>query len=222
MHSNGRSRKEGEDDATDGLGADIQAESRHFQHAIAAMSKSVETNASKVTAEASKYAKSAQVYQKSASGHLSSMRKATDSVVDQGSREDLPTGSTPRKRVWQYTDNWELTQDRDAVIQGWKRRAAQSHDHDDGFDSDPDSSSGRQRILQPPSGDLKQPALPSVAPQPEEISEPPDPLPPPYLEADPAQRSASNAPLALATSIVPTIALPPAVSHPLQRQRWGN
>jgi kinesin family protein 11 len=38
-------------DATDGLGADIQTESRHFQHAIAAMSKSVEANASKVTAE---------------------------------------------------------------------------------------------------------------------------------------------------------------------------
>jgi hypothetical protein len=38
-------------DATDGLGADIQAESRHLQHAIAAMSKSVEGNASKVTTE---------------------------------------------------------------------------------------------------------------------------------------------------------------------------
>lgn len=38
-------------DATDGLGADIQAESQHLQHAIAAMSRSVEANASKVTTE---------------------------------------------------------------------------------------------------------------------------------------------------------------------------
>jgi hypothetical protein len=38
-------------DATDGLGTDIQAESQHFQHAIVAMSKSVEANASKVTTE---------------------------------------------------------------------------------------------------------------------------------------------------------------------------
>jgi len=38
-------------DATDGLGVDIQAESRHLQHAIAAMSKSLEANASKVTTE---------------------------------------------------------------------------------------------------------------------------------------------------------------------------
>jgi kinesin family protein 11 len=39
-------------DATDGLGADIQAESRHLQHDIAVMSKSMETNASKVMTEA--------------------------------------------------------------------------------------------------------------------------------------------------------------------------
>lgn len=38
-------------DATDSLGVDIQAESRHLQHAIAAMSKSLEANASKVTTE---------------------------------------------------------------------------------------------------------------------------------------------------------------------------
>jgi hypothetical protein len=38
-------------DATHGLSADIQAESQHLQHAIAAMSKSVEANASKVTTE---------------------------------------------------------------------------------------------------------------------------------------------------------------------------
>jgi len=38
-------------DATDGLGADIQAEYQHLQHSIAAMSKSVEANASKVTTE---------------------------------------------------------------------------------------------------------------------------------------------------------------------------
>lgn len=38
-------------DATDGLGADIQAESQHLQQAIVALSKSVEVNASKVMTE---------------------------------------------------------------------------------------------------------------------------------------------------------------------------
>jgi hypothetical protein len=38
-------------DATDGLGADIKAESQHLQQAIVVMSKSVEANASKVMTE---------------------------------------------------------------------------------------------------------------------------------------------------------------------------
>jgi hypothetical protein len=38
-------------DATDGLGADIHAESQHLQQAIVAMSKSVEANTSKVMTE---------------------------------------------------------------------------------------------------------------------------------------------------------------------------
>jgi hypothetical protein len=38
-------------DATDGLGADIEAESQHLQHAIVAMSKSLEADASKVMTE---------------------------------------------------------------------------------------------------------------------------------------------------------------------------
>lgn len=151
------------------------------------------------------------------------MRKATDSLVDQGSREDLPTGSTPRKRVWQYTDNWELTEDRDTIIQGWKRRAAQSQDDESDFEL----SSARRGI--PPvvsSGCLGQPHLPSVAAQPEPTLEPSDSLPPPYLEADAGQPLTSNLPLPdrpllLASSVVP-MALPSAVSHPTTKTKMGK
>jgi len=141
------------------------------------------------------------------------MRQMTDSLVEQGSRQDLPTGSTPRKRVWQYTDEWELTKDRDTIIQGWKRKAGQSPEDE----SDSELSTVPQRILQGPlSGSLKLPCKPSRASQPQDIAEPPDPLPPPYLEADPAQPPTSNVPvpIPLASSIVPTIALPPAVPNP--------
>jgi kinesin family member 11 len=159
------------------------------------------------------------------------MRKMTDSLVEQGSKEDLPTGSTPRKRVWQYTDSWELTKDRDTVIQGWKRRAAQSQDESD---SDPESSyarQGRQDIdidipqsQLPPSGslDLKQLPLPSVAVHPEHNSGPTDPLPPPYLEADPGQPPASNLSLLVAPAVVPNKVPPSAFSHPSIRAKIGK
>jgi kinesin family protein 11 len=135
------------------------------------------------------------------------MRETTDSLVNRGGREDSPTGSTPRKRVWQYTDNWELTKDRETIIQGWKRKGVQSQE----YGSDSESSSARQCERSPAS--LRQP-LPSVAAQPEDISESPDPLPPPYLEADPEQQPPSNLPLTLVPSVIPPIALHSAVSNP--------
>ena len=59
----------------------------------------------------------------------------------------------------------------------------------------------------------------SVAAQPEDISEPPDPLPPPYLEADPEQPPPSNLPLALA---IPSRALPSAVSNTATKAKIGK
>jgi kinesin family protein 11 len=152
------------------------------------------------------------------------MRKMTDSLVEQGSGEDLPTGSTPRKRVWQYTDSWELTKDRDTIIQGWKRRAVQSQE--DESDSDPESRQGRQDDInipqsQLPSSGLKQLPLPSVAVHPEHNPEPADPLPPPYREADPGQPPASNLSLLVAPAVVPN-KVPHAVSHPSIKAKIGK
>jgi len=146
------------------------------------------------------------------------MREMTNSLVNQGSREDLPTGSTPRKRVWQYTDNWELTKERETIIQDWKRRGAQSQESG----SDTESSSSRRRIPRERSpASLKQLPLPSVAAQPEDISELQDPLPPPYLEADPERPPPSNLPLSLAASVIP-IALPSTVYNPVAKAKIGK
>jgi len=147
------------------------------------------------------------------------MRGMTNSLVDQGSREDLPTGSTPRKRVWQYTDNWELTKERETIIQDWKRRGVQSQDSG----SDSESSSSRRRIPRERSpASLKQLPLPNVAAQPEDISELQDPLPPPYLEADPERPPPSNLPLSLAPSVIQPIALPSTFSHPTTKAKIGK
>lgn len=146
----------------------------------------------------------------------------TNSLVDQGSREDLPTGTTPRKRVWQYTDNWELTKERETIVRDWKRRGVRSQDSV----SDSETSSSRRRIPreQRSPASLKQVPLPSIASQPENISESElqDPLPPPYLEADPEQRPPSNLPLPLAPSVVQPIALPSTVSNPVTKAKIGK
>ena len=145
----------------------------------------------------------------------------TNSLVDQGSREDLPTGSTPRKRVWQYTDNWELTKEREAIIQDWKRTGIQSQESG----SDTESSSSRRRIPRERSpANLKQLPLPNVAvaAQLEDISELQDPMPPPYLEADPERPPPSNIPLLLDPSVIQPIALPLTVSNPATKAKIGK
>ena len=136
------------------------------------------------------------------------MRKATDSLIDQGTREDLPTGNTPRKRVWQYTDDWELTKDRDTVIQLWKRKAVQSQD---------DGSDLRRLPLAPSSSSsdsLEQPLLSSVV-QPTRMLDQSDldPLPPPYLEADPERPPTSKFSMPLLPPIAPAVPPPASVSN---------
>lgn len=59
-------------------------------------------------------------YHKASSAHLASARQATRSIMEQGTREDVSTGKTPRKRTWNYVDEWELTESRDVIIKSWK------------------------------------------------------------------------------------------------------
>lgn len=51
---------------------------------------------------------------------LSAIQQTSRSLLDQATREDVPTGMTPRKRVCEYVDNWELTKNRDVILQSWR------------------------------------------------------------------------------------------------------
>jgi len=53
--------------------------------------------------------------------HLSSLQKGVVSLVEEGTREDMPTGSTPRKRNWQYVDHWDLTKSREELLRTRRR-----------------------------------------------------------------------------------------------------
>jgi hypothetical protein len=44
------------------------------------------------------------------------------SLLDQGTREDVPTGKTPRKGVWEYANQWQLTEGGDNVVRAWQER----------------------------------------------------------------------------------------------------
>lgn len=59
-------------------------------------------------------------YKTATTSHVSMVQKATMALSDQGTREDTPTGSTPKKRTWRYVDEWELTESRQALLGAWR------------------------------------------------------------------------------------------------------
>ena len=63
----------------------------------------------------------AQTYRNDTASNLSGLRQANKALQEQGTREDIPTGTTPRKRAWEYDDDWERTQDRDTVLREWRQ-----------------------------------------------------------------------------------------------------
>ncbi|KAJ4487931.1 kinesin 2 [Lentinula aciculospora] len=59
-------------------------------------------------------------YQTASTSQLSVVQNAITALSNQGTKEDLSTGSTPRKRTWRYVDEWELTKDRKALLGEWR------------------------------------------------------------------------------------------------------
>ncbi|KAF9649066.1 hypothetical protein BDM02DRAFT_3114394 [Thelephora ganbajun] len=50
------------------------------------------------------------------------LRQVTESLLEAGKRKDKPTGDTPRKKTWQYQDQWELAKGRDVIPKEWRQR----------------------------------------------------------------------------------------------------
>ncbi|KAI0054098.1 kinesin-domain-containing protein [Auriscalpium vulgare] len=109
-------------EATNAMSVDVQSGYRQVQRAMASTSRGIEASTSKVVAESSKMAESHQAFHSTATEHLSAVRQATATLLEEGAREDLPTGKTPRKRTHEHAGSWELTKDRETLIRDWKQR----------------------------------------------------------------------------------------------------
>lgn len=62
------------------------------------------------------------MYRNATSSQLQSIAGAVEALATQGAREDVPTGTTPRKRVWEYVDKWALTKSREDVLETWREQ----------------------------------------------------------------------------------------------------
>ncbi|KAG8944135.1 kinesin motor protein cin8 [Tulasnella sp. 424] len=53
---------------------------------------------------------------------VSKIRDTTGKLSVEGTREDVSTGATPRKRTWDVVESWERTKGREEVLREWKAR----------------------------------------------------------------------------------------------------
>lgn len=54
--------------------------------------------------------------------NLNSIISSTADFLQSGIQEDIPTGITPRKKVWNVQAEWERTGPREAVLASWRKR----------------------------------------------------------------------------------------------------
>ncbi|KAG2144941.1 P-loop containing nucleoside triphosphate hydrolase protein [Suillus cothurnatus] len=111
-------------ETTNGLTTDVQTELRHLQRGIASSSRNVENFSSRVVTESTNLSDTFEKHSNNTASRLTSLHQTARSLLDQGTREDIPTGMTPRKRAWEYVDEWELTESRDVILQS--RRQGES------------------------------------------------------------------------------------------------
>ena len=64
--------------------------------------------------------KSTKAFYSNATTHIRSVQEQNHAILDSTIHEEAPTGTTPRKRRWNYADSWERTLPRDAILQNYR------------------------------------------------------------------------------------------------------
>ncbi|KAF7793221.1 hypothetical protein EIP86_004331 [Pleurotus ostreatoroseus] len=118
------------------MAAETQSAYRYMQRGLSTTSKTAELMTGQVLSETSGLSRVIDGHHKAAGEHLSEIYQATQTLSDQGTREDMPTGMTPRKRAWEFTDQWTLTKTRETILKEWKQNAALSSSSSSSSQSD--------------------------------------------------------------------------------------
>jgi kinesin family protein 11 len=136
-------------------------------------------------------------YTTGAASQLRSARQATQALLSDGTREDVPTGATPQKRRWVYTDKWDRTQTRGAGPSSLRTElatvAASATHEDEGVEEEDD-----------PMDDGEDADAPVTAAEPESGSPASDVAPPPpYEDVAPKAKPAHSRTSSTASNTMP-------------------
>ncbi|KAJ7109400.1 kinesin 2 [Mycena epipterygia] len=113
-------------ETTTSLGVEMQSEYKSLQRGIASTSRNVESAVGRVVSESTSLSSVTDTYHKISRNELSSAKNATKALAEHGANPDTSTGATPKKRVWQYVDQWELTRSRGELLETWRNTGISS------------------------------------------------------------------------------------------------
>ncbi|KAM5531198.1 hypothetical protein V8D89_015116 [Ganoderma adspersum] len=113
-------------EATDGLVTEAQSGYRFMQRGIASTSRSIEGSTGRILSENSGMATAVDALNVAATTALGNIRRATHSLAEEGTREDKPTGATPRKRPRRVVEDLPPTKDRDLLIRRFRSKGVSS------------------------------------------------------------------------------------------------
>ncbi|KAF8163321.1 P-loop containing nucleoside triphosphate hydrolase protein [Crassisporium funariophilum] len=105
----------------DSLHADMETSHSVQQDLFASTSKRVESYTSQTLSMAQEHAQFASKYQDAASEDLDIIEQAATNLANSDATDE-PSGSTPRRRKWQYSAEWSLTKSRDEVVAARKQQ----------------------------------------------------------------------------------------------------
>ncbi|KAF4615319.1 hypothetical protein D9613_003074 [Agrocybe pediades] len=112
-------------EASDTIHANLEGHHAAQQAFFTSSLEKIEKHTSTSISWIKEQAKKTDVYEDEAVNDLDSIAQASSNILNKGIKDDMPTGSTPRKRKWQYEDEWSLTKSRNELLSDWR------HDSDD-------------------------------------------------------------------------------------------
>ncbi|KAJ7632641.1 kinesin 2 [Roridomyces roridus] len=186
-------------EATTSLGVEVQGEYRAYQRELTSTSRNIEAAVGRVVSESTSLSSATETYHKISKSELTAARDAA-SALKEGTSSDASTGTTPRKRTWQYVDQWELTRSRGELLQTWREGAA--------------SSVGSETFLaehRPLPDDVAEEEATAMV-----LDEPKSPL------TESSSSSESPAAVSLASSVASSVGMPPPRQIPVPKKGVGS
>ncbi|KAG8880241.1 kinesin motor protein cin8 [Tulasnella sp. 403] len=100
-----------------------------LREGILGTSKRIEEGMEGVSEEVSNLGHFAEELSGSGVATVGQIRDIAGRLMVEGTKEDVPTGATPRKRQWEVVDEWEVTEGREEVLRKWRSVRQRGEEH---------------------------------------------------------------------------------------------